>query len=153
MGARRRAEARRVVEASMHEALSLWRDTDRWPGFIDSFHGLVERSPGWPAPDSTLVWDSVRGGRGRVTERVLANEPDRFTTDVADPELDAEQSFTAEPASDGQRGTLLRLTLDYEIRDASRFQELMNSLFISRAVRDSLRRTLDRFATELTDPR
>ncbi|MBA2764169.1 MAG: SRPBCC family protein [Thermoleophilaceae bacterium] len=152
MGARRRTEATRVVESSMHEALSLWHDTDHWPGFIDSFQSLVERSPDWPEPNSSVVWDSIRGGRGRVTERVLANELDRFTTEVADSEIDAEQSFMAEPATGGERGVLLRLTLDYEIRDASRFQELMNSLFISRAVRDSLRRTLDRFAIELTDP-
>lgn len=153
MGARRRAEASRVVQTSMHEALSLWHDVDRWPGFVDSFQNLVERSPDWPEPGSTVVWDSIRGGRGRVTERVLANELDRFTTTVADPEIDAEQSFTAEPATDGERGTVLTLTLDYELRDATRFQELMNSLFISRAVRDSLRRTLDRFTIELADPR
>ncbi len=153
MGARRRAEASRVVQTSMPEALAFWRDTDRWPDFVDSFQMLIERSPDWPEPGSTVVWESIRGGRGRVTERVVANELDLFATVVADPEINADQTFTAEPASDQERGTVLTLTLDYELRDASRFQELMNSLFISRAIRDSLRRTLDRFAIELTHPR
>jgi uncharacterized membrane protein len=128
------------------EILDLWRDTDRWHSFVDGLHAVDSRSSDWPAVGATVVWESAPGGRGRVSEQVTGSEPAAFATSVRDPSLTGRQRLTLQPDAGGTR---LTLVLEYELANASAFQSLMDQLFIRRALRDSLRRTLERFAAEL----
>ena len=53
----------------------------------------------------------------------------------------------------GPDGVEIALELDYEIKDANVFTPLTDVLFIRRALRDSLQRSLNRFARELQGDR
>jgi uncharacterized membrane protein len=144
------------------EAMELWNDLERWPSFVDGFSRVVEVSGEWPTAGSTLVWQSTPGGRGRVEERVEAYEaappgpdiamqsnPGRIVTHVSDESLTGRQTVTFSPSPDGVR---VELALEYELAAGGVLQPVTDLLFIRRALRDSLRRTLARFATE-AEPR
>lgn len=140
------------------EAMELWTDLDRWPAFIDGFARTVQVDPSWPKVGAELVWQSTRGGRGRVVERVesyeapppgpevaLQSHPGRLVTRVAEEALTGEQTVTFAPAPEGAR---VELALEYELARAGPLGGLTDVLFIRRALRDALRRTLGRFAGE-----
>ena len=134
--------------ASAGEAARLWFDLARWPSIVDGF-GTLSRSQGaWPHAGARIVWDSSRGGRGRVVEHVLEYEPDvTQLVHVEDPTLTGTQrvSFVA-----GERGCEICLELAYELkRDPGLGSVLTDLLFVRRALGDALRRTLRRFAVEL----
>jgi uncharacterized membrane protein len=144
------------------EAMELWNDLERWPSFVDGFSRVVEVSGEWPTAGSTLVWQSTPGGRGRVEERVEAYEapppgpdiamqsnPGRIVTHVSDESLTGRQTVTFSPSPDGVR---VELALEYELAAGGVLQPVTDLLFSRRALRDSLRRTLARFATE-AEPR
>ena len=72
----------------------------------------LELSPDWPAKGARVVWESTPEGRGRVTETVMENEPDRFSTQVFEEALMGTQTLRAVPAEDGAE---VELSLDYEL--------------------------------------
>jgi hypothetical protein len=129
------------------EAEALWYDPQRWPTFIDGLHHVARIDGEWPQVGARVVWDSHPGGRGRVLERVTAYEPRvGQTLDVEDEKLRGTQRVSFEPLEDGVR---VGLELAYELKERRGVLPVVDLLFIRRPQRDSLQRTLRRFATEL----
>jgi hypothetical protein len=141
----RRASARSTLPLTPPEALALWRDVERWPTFVEGFARRLELTAAWPEPGGRVVWESNPDGRGRVTETVTESAPDRFATQVFESALMGTQTLRVLPASDGSEA---ELSLDYELVKYGPLRGVADALFIRRAVRDMLRRTLRRFATE-----
>ena len=135
-----------AVAGLASEAEELWYDSRRWPAWVDGF-GHVEKLEGdWPEVGARSVWESRPGGRGRVVERVTAYEARTGQTlDVEDERLRGVQRVSFEP---GPEGVEVALELEYELKDRNPFTPLTDALFIRRALRDSLKRTLLRFARE-----
>ena len=130
------------------DALRLWSDVERWPSFVEGFGRVGELSPNWPDPGAKVVWLSQPGGRGRVTEKVIASDVRRFTTRVFEERLAGTQ--TAEVASaDG--GARVDLRLEYELVKGGPLRSVADVLFVRRALRDALTRTLGRFVVEAED--
>ena len=67
----RTARAQGLVPLEPGAALALWTDTGRWPSFVEGFARVVERSEDWPGQEERVVWESIPGARGRVTEKVV----------------------------------------------------------------------------------
>jgi hypothetical protein len=133
------------AELPPEEAYALWVDLARWPTFVDGFGHVDRVDDTWPQEGSKLVWRSVPTGRGVVTERVTANEPGaRFATRVFDERTSGIQTvqFTDET---------IALELDYELQSKTPVSRLVDVLFIRRAQRDALTRTLRRFAIEAAE--
>jgi hypothetical protein len=149
------ARADGPVEVPAVTAAALWTNTDRWATFIEGFAHVNERKDGWPEPGGKLVWRSIPGGRGIVTERVLQSEraadgSTRIVSRVFEEALTGTQTvwFTATNA-----GCELTIELDYELAPNTVMRtgvlgKVTNALFIRRALSDSLARTVRRFATE-----
>jgi hypothetical protein len=137
----RTAWARATVRLPPDAALRLWTDVRRWPSFVEGFGHVVEQSPEWPAVDARVVWESTPGGRGRVTEKVVESERDRFATRVIEQALVGTQALRV-------GGGEAELTLEYELQRYGPLRALADAVFIRRALRDALRRTLARFAVE-----
>jgi len=148
----------RVVPLPVDRAARLWITVERWPTFIEGFAHPLERDPDWPAPGTKLVWQSVPGGRGRVTERVTSwvapnDGPGRLVFQVFEESMTGSQSVTFEPA---EGGTLVAIELRYELQPTTFMRQgaigkVADVLFIRRALADSLARTLRRFATEAAE--
>jgi uncharacterized membrane protein len=121
----------------------------RWPTFVDGF-GHAERVDGeWPGGGAKVVWRSVPGGRGTVTERVVrAQPPGLHEVNVFEEKLDGTQTATFTAEDDGTRVDLL---LDYSVSVGGPLRPLVDALFIRRAQNDALARTLRRFATEAAE--
>src|SRR4051794_19293798 len=133
------------------EAEALWYDLGRWPAFVEGFAAVVRNEGGWPRAGATLVWDSTPGGRGRVVERVTAYEPRAGQTlQVEDEQLRGEQRIAFSAAG---QDLDVGLSLAYTLKRGGPFMWAADVTFIRRAVRDSLRRTLVRFAHELAAER
>jgi Polyketide cyclase / dehydrase and lipid transport len=141
----RRAAARASVPLSPADVVRLWSDVDRWPSFVEGFARRLELREPWPEPGGRVVWESNPTGRGRVTETVVEREDDRFSTQVFEPALAGTQTLRAVPASDGAE---VELSLEYELARYGPLRGVADALFIRRALRDALRRTLSRFAVE-----
>lgn len=140
--------ARIEVDGTISEAERLWYDLDRWPSFVDGFGHMVKREGDWPRTGSRIVWDSIPNGRGRVSERVTAYEVRvAQTIEVEDPRLTGTQTVGFAPAGEGR--CLVALELSYRLKQGGPLAGVVDALFVRRAVRDSLRRTLSRFAREL----
>ena len=144
-----RAEGRVVLPPE--RAAELWRDARRWPAFVEGFQRFAEVSSDWPTPGSRLVWESIPTGRGRVSEKVVDAGDRRFATRVAEERLVGVQRVTFAPAEAG--GSMVRLELEYELTSDAPFKAVADAVFIRRAVRDALRRTLHRFAIEAEEER
>lgn len=140
------------------EALELWTDVGRWRSFVDGFAHAVEVAPHWPTEGAKVVWESLPGGRGRVSERVedygspppgpevaVQSGAGRLVTAVHEDSLEGRQSASFAPAA---AGTRVELELAYELTRGGPLRGVTDVLFIRRALRDSLRRTLTRFAAE-----
>jgi Polyketide cyclase / dehydrase and lipid transport len=139
-----RAEADLVL--TPEAALRLWTDLERWPSFIEGFARTLERSPDWPAGNARLVWESTPAGRGRVTEKVAQGQgPDRFVTHVYEERLAGTQTFRVVESEAGSRA---ELSLEYKLTKYGPLSAVADAIFIRRAIRDSLRRTLFRFSVE-----
>jgi hypothetical protein len=139
-----RAEGEAVL--TPEAALRLWTDPTRWSTFVEGFARIVERDPDWPAEGARLVWESVPAGRGKVTEKVV--EPpasDRFASRVLEERLVGVQTFRAAESEGGSR---VELSLEYTLTRYGPLGAVADALFIRRALRDSLRRTLFRFGIE-----
>jgi hypothetical protein len=141
----RRASARGPLPLPPAEVLRLWSDVDRWPSFVEGYARRLELAGGWPEPGGRVVWESTPDGRGRVTEAVKENEPDRFSTQVFEKALTGTQTLRALPANGGSE---VELALEYELTRYGPLGAVADALFIRRALRDSLRRTLYRFTIE-----
>jgi hypothetical protein len=139
-----RAEAEVVL--TPEAALRLWADAPRWPTFVEGFARVVEQDPAWPAEGSRLVWESVPTGRGRVTEKVVRGAAaDRFATQIFEERLIGVQTFRA---AESEAGSQVELSLEYTLTKYGALGGVADAIFIRRALRDSLRRTLARFAVE-----
>ncbi len=132
-------------------ALALWTDLRRWPSFVEGFARTLEVGGDWPGEGAKVVWESTPDGRGRVTEKVVAHSasgegPARFETEVYEQRLIGLQSMRLTPAAEGTRA---QLSLEYELTGvAAPLRALTDVLFVRRALRDAMRRTLGRFAVE-----
>jgi uncharacterized membrane protein len=141
------ARAATLVSLSPEEAYELWTDVRRWPTFVDGFAHADRIDDAWPDKGAKLVWKSVPGGRGTVTERVTkAESPRLHEVNVFEEKLDGTQRVTFAPAEDG--ATRVELTLDYKVSVGGPLKPIVDVLFIRRAQNDALARTLRRFATE-----
>jgi hypothetical protein len=144
----RSAAARASVALEPKEALDLWTDPRRWASFVEGFARVKDVSGDWPRPGAKLVWESIPAGRGIVTERVVEATADCFATEVFDGSLHGTQRTSFEQLEDGTR---VVVELDYELTKYGPLRALADILFIRRALRDSLRRTLSRFVVEAED--
>jgi uncharacterized membrane protein len=79
---------------------------------------------------------------------VVARTPTGFSTRVAEERLLGLQSFEA--LEDG-RGSRVEVTLDYQLAGGGPLRAVTDVLFIRRALRDALTRTLRRFSVEAQD--
>jgi uncharacterized membrane protein len=141
------ARAATLVPLSPEDAYDLWTDVRRWPTFVDGFGHPERIDDAWPAKGAKLVWKSVPGGRGAVTERVTKAEPPRLhEVNVFEEKLDGTQRVTFAPAED--EATRVDLTLDYKVSVGGPLKPIVDALFIRRAQNDALARTLRRFTTE-----
>lgn len=142
-----RVSASQDLQAPLGAAERLWYDTSRWPSFVDGFGHLVKVEGDWPEAGSRVIWDSTAAGRGRVIERVIEHEPGGGQSlEVEDPRLRGTQRIRFERLEDGIE---IGLELEYELKQRTPLQPVVDVLFIRRALRDSLRRTLVRFSHEL----
>jgi hypothetical protein len=123
----------------------MWSDVGRWPSFVEGFARRLELTEAWPEPGGRVVWESTPVGRGRVTETVVERAGDRFTTQVYEEALTGTQTLRALPAPDGSE---VELSLEYELSRYGPLRGVADALFIRRALRDALRRTLSRFGVE-----
>jgi hypothetical protein len=106
---------------------------------------VVKLEGDWPRAGARLLWESPPRGRGLVDEHVTAHEPLRGQVlDVEDEKLSGTQSVLFEPA--GADAVRVTLALEYQLK--RRFTPLLVRLFTRRALRESLQRTLARFARE-----
>ena len=148
----RRARATERLPGRVGEAEALWYDRTRWAGWIDGFAAIRTEEGHWPEPGATVVWDSRPSGRGRVGERVASYEPRRgHVLEVEDAQLRGTQSVGFEPRGDDAFDMTLELA--YELKEGGPMRAVTDLLFIRRALGDSLRRTLNRFAAELATER
>ena len=142
------ARAQIEVPGPIVDAETLWYDTSRWPSFVDGFARVVKREGDWPDVGARVVWDSVRDGRGRVLERVVSYEVRvGQTVEVEDPRITGPQPIAFSPGEGGACRVVLEL--DYKLKQGGPAAPLVDALFVRRASRDALRRTLSRFAREL----
>jgi Polyketide cyclase / dehydrase and lipid transport len=141
-----RVSAAIQVPGRASDAEALWYDPQRWPAWIDGFSHVVKLEGEWPEVGARAVWESRPGGRGRVVERVMAYEARTGQTlDVEDEKLRGTQRVAFAPGPDGVE---VALELEYELKDRNPFTPLTDALFIRRALRESLKRSLLRFARE-----
>jgi hypothetical protein len=143
-----RVQAATVVPLGPEAAVAMWRDARHWSGFVEGFQRMEEQSADWPAEGAKIVWHSGAGGRGRVSERVIATTPAGFSTRVAEERLLGVQTFEA--LEDGE-GSRVEVSLEYELAGGGPLRAVTDFLFIRRALRDALTRTLGRFAIEAQD--
>ena len=141
----RTALARSPVALPPADAIRLWTDVGRWATFVEGFAHVVDCSPGWPRLEARVVWESIPGGRGRVTEKVVDSSAESFATMVFEEALIGRQSLSAAAAEDGAE---VELALEYTLTKYGPFGVVADAFFIRRALRDALRRTLARFAVE-----
>ncbi len=127
------------------EAQRLWLDRTRWPAFVDGFSHVVRADPSWPDA-GRLVWQSKPHGRGAVVERVLERSDARVVVAIQDARLAGTQAVEFAPAPGG--GSQVRLELDYRLTERTPLTPVLDRLFVRRALRDALVRTLARYARE-----
>jgi hypothetical protein len=133
-----------VVPGRAEEAEALWLEPARWASWVDGLAHVQSLDDSWPEPGARLRWVSVPRGRGLVAERVIGRRPARsHSLEVEDEKLTGTQTVVFEPGEDEVRVTL---TLEYELKD--RTPRLVDRFFVRRALRDSLARTVRRFAHE-----
>jgi hypothetical protein len=133
------------------DAEELWYDTRRWPTFVDGLAHVHRVDEGWPRkPGAVVIWDPRPGGRGRVLERVVSFEARvGQTVEVEDEKIHGRQTVAFQPGADGCSVTL---ELDYAIKQSHGVARVIDLLFVRRPMRDSLKRTLARFALEVRAP-
>jgi polyketide cyclase/dehydrase/lipid transport protein len=135
-----------TVPGRVVEAEELWYDPHRWAAWIDGFGHVAKLEGDWPQPGARLLWDSRPQGRGRVAEQVVEYEARAGQTlAVEDGRLTGTQRVAFEPKGEEVR---VSLTLEYRLKQRGPVTPVLDLLFIRRALRDSLQRTLARFSHE-----
>ncbi|HEX8204510.1 MAG TPA: SRPBCC family protein [Solirubrobacteraceae bacterium] len=143
-----KARAEIVVPGQISDAERLWYDLSRWPSFVEGFAHVTKRDGDWPKVGARIVWNSVPAGRGMVAEKVIAYEVRvAQTVEVEDPRMSGTQTIAFAPAEDAH--CKVTLELDYKLKEGGPLAPVVDALFVRRALRDALRRTLSRFAREL----
>lgn len=138
-----RAEVKVAALASVAE--ELWYDTGRWPTFVDGLAHVAKVEGDWPRAGRVL-WDAKVDGRGRVDERVESHEARvGQTLAVEDDKIRGTQRVEFHPDGDGCK---VVLSLDYTLKMDPPQRQVID-LFARRPMRDSLKRTLQRFRHEL----
>jgi hypothetical protein len=128
-------------------AEALWYDTARWPSYVDGLKHVATVEAGWPDVGGRVLWDSFPGGRGRVQERVQAYEARTGqTAAVEDEQIRGTQRVSFTP---GEDGVTVALELEYELKESRPGMWFVDVIFVRRAQKESLGRTLRRFAVEL----
>ena len=141
-----RARASITVPGRAADAEALWYDPHRWQAWVDGFGHVLSLSEDWPRRGAELVWQSPPGGRGRVTERVVAYEMRLGQTlEVEDATMTGTQKVAFEP---GPEAVEITLSLEYRIKDRTPLTPVVDLLFVRRAMTDALRRTVTRFSNE-----
>ena len=135
-----------TVPGRVADAEELWYDPHRWAAWIDGFGHVAKLEGDWPHAGARLLWDSRPKGRGRVQEYVTEYEARTGQTlDVEDQRLTGTQSVRFAPDGDS---TIVSLTLEYRLKERTIISPIVDLLFIRRALRDSMRRTVTRFGHE-----
>ncbi|HTX31202.1 MAG TPA: SRPBCC family protein [Solirubrobacteraceae bacterium] len=133
----------RVYAASVGDAEACWYDTGRWPDWVDGAARVLRVDDNWPRAGSSVVWESIPAGRGRVRETVSEYEPRAGTTAaVEDDSILGTQRVTFSPAPGGVE---VELSLDYRMKRRTPVTPLIEWLFVRRPMTMSLTRTLERF--------
>lgn len=133
---------RRIAEAE-----ALWYDRDRWPAFVDGLKHVHAVEGDYPHTGARVIWDSYPHGRGRVLEHVVAYAArEGQTLEVEDEAIRGTQRARFDAGDDKLR---LGLELTYTLKAANALTPITDLLFIRRAQRESLQRTLQRFRREL----
>ena len=139
-----RVSASAIAPGAPADAEALWFDLTRWPAFVDGFAAVAERDPEWPQ-EGTLVWRSTPHGRGAVHERVTTHAELAHEVEFHDDRLTGRQRV--EFAEQGGH-TRVTLAMEYRIEEAGALTPIVDLLFVRRAMRDALQRTVARFARE-----
>jgi uncharacterized membrane protein len=137
-----------TVHVDTDAAWRLWTDLSRWPAFVEGFKHVERQSGQFPQEDARIQWVSTPGGRGTVSEKVVASEPGRrLETQVFEEAMTATQAvtFAGSPETDGTR---IEFELDYRLTQAGVLRQLTDVLFIRRALAAAIDRTLQRFVRE-----
>ena len=143
------AREKAVCPLPPDKALDLWLELRRWPTFVDGFAKVTEQRGEWPSAGAQVVWESRAGGRGRVTEKITAYDPARrVVVSVFDKQLAGRQTVIVEA---DEHGCSINVELDYLLTDDSPLKKIADLIFIRRALRDSIRRTLRRFVVEAAE--
>ena len=134
-----RVSARTALPGRVSDAEALWYDERRWPAFVDGFGHVTRREGEWPRVGAVVLWASTPGGRGLVREQIVAYEVRAgCAVAVEDEAMTGTQTVAFAPGE-------MSLTLDFRLKQ----RNVLTAPFVRRAVGDSLRRTLARFAREL----
>ena len=142
----RRISVSAIAPGPVADAERLWYDLSRWPTFVDGFSAVAQPDPRWPEEGARIVWRSTPHGRGEVHERVTAYEPQGGqSVEFHDQRLTGAQRVEFQAQGEHTRVTL---TMDYRIEEPNPLTPLVDLLFVRRALRDALRRTVVRFARE-----
>ena len=143
--------ARIDVPGAASDAEALWYDHRRWPAFVDGCKHVAHVKGDWPHAGAEVIWDSFPQGRGRVLEQVTAYEARvGQTLAVEDEKIRGTQRVSFAPHSEG---VTVSLELDYELKEPRGKFGAFDLLFVRRPQRESLQRTLRRFARELNSER
>jgi hypothetical protein len=135
--------------SSVHQAEQCWYDTGRWPEWVDELNRVISVEGDWPRHGSAVIWQSGPAGRGRVTERVIEQEPlEGYTVEVEDDSITGEQAVSFDPVEDG-----VQVTLSYRIKRRSPLTPLIDVLFVRRLMIASLQKTLGAFGAVLSESR
>jgi hypothetical protein len=145
------AARRALTGACAAEAQALWFALERRAAFVDGFVALDVVEGDWPDAGSRIVWTSTAGGRDRVVERVTGYDPSVSQTAVVeDSQLTATQIVRFETTGEDCQ---IVLELSYRLKRGDIGGALADVIFIRRRLRESLQRTLARFAIELAAER
>jgi len=135
------------VRATPQQANALWLDTQRWPSFLDGFGRLTKRTDDWPAVGGRASWSAPPAGRGLVLHVVQEHEPGvTVALSEEDERITGSQRASFEAFPEGCRMTV---ELHYKVKPGKGVPKVIDFLFVRRAMAESLRRTLVRFAAEL----
>ena len=139
------------VPGPISAAEEVWYDTSRWPVWIDGFGHMFSIEGDWPKPGAIVIWDAPPHGRGRVLEEVTGYEARvGQTVAVEDEKLRGIQSVAFSASGDE---VIVRLGVEWQLKEGGPLAPLTDFFFIRRAMRDSLSRTLARFAREVVADR
>ena len=141
-----------ICDASVHEAMTAWCDTDRWHLWVEGLDRIVSVTEAWPGTGGIVRWQSGPAGRGDVTERILAYEPlAAIESEIEDDQVLARQHVQFAPLGDDQ--TEITLDFGYRITRRTPITPVIDWLFVRPAMSSSLQTTLGRFAANASSTR